>query len=172
MNLGVWPRRDPHSQNQWRITLSYKVLDRRKQRAILIPVPDPIFLVCHSMQNLSSTSPADAIRQIFADSLRFWELRRLFYNLVLFTVVVTWVAATWPHFRPMIEVHSLLLLAILALLANACYCAAYLVDIPLQCSALNDLWRRRRWILWVVGTLLAILLANYWIADEIYPFVR
>jgi len=24
----------------------------------------------------------------------------------------------------------------------------------------------------VIGTLFAILLANYWIADEIYPFVR
>ena len=119
----------------------------------------------------STENPAN-FRGLIADSLRFWELRRLIYNLVLFTVVVTWVAITWPHFRPMIEVHSLLLLAILALLSNACYCVAYLVDIPMQCSAFNDLWRRRRWILWLVGTLLAILLANYWIVDEIYPFVR
>ena len=119
----------------------------------------------------STENPAN-FRGLIADSLRFWELRRLIYNLVLFTVVATWVAATWPHFRPMIEVHSLLLLAILALLSNACYCVAYLVDIPMQCSAFNDLWRRRRWILWLVGTLLAILLANYWIVDEIYPYVR
>ena len=27
-------------------------------------------------------------------------------------------------------------------------------------------------VLWVVGTLLAILFENYWIADEIYPFVQ
>lgn len=106
------------------------------------------------------------------NAIRFWELRRLVYNLVLSAVVVAWVAVTWPHFRPMVDVHSLLLLAILALVANACYCAAYLVDIPLQCSAINVLWRRRRWILWLAGTLLAILLANYWIVDEIYPFVR
>ena len=119
----------------------------------------------------STENPAN-FRGLIADSLRFWELRRLIYNLVLFTVVATWVAITWPHFRPMIEVHSLLLLAILALLANACYCVAYLVDIPMQCSAFNDLWKRRRWVLWLAGTLLAILFANYWIVDEIYPFVR
>ena len=116
--------------------------------------------------------PPGAFRGILADSLRFWEPRRLIYNLVLFTVVVTWVAATWPHFRPMFEVHSLLLLAILALVGNACYCTAYLVDIPMQCSALGNFWRRRRWTLWLAGVLLAILLANYWISDEIYPFVR
>jgi hypothetical protein len=116
-------------------------------------------------------TPAN-FRGMLADTLRFWELRRLFYNLVLAAVVFAWVATTWPHFRPMIEVHSLLLLAVLVLLANACYCAAYLVDIPMQCSAVNNLWRRRRWILWLAGTLLAILLANYWIVDEIYPFVR
>jgi hypothetical protein len=104
--------------------------------------------------------------------MRFWEYRRLIYNFVLLAVVVAWVAGTWPHFRPMFEVHSLLLLAILALLANACYCAAYLVDIPMQCSGVGNLWRRWRWILWVAGMLLAILLANYWIVDEIYPFVR
>jgi hypothetical protein len=109
---------------------------------------------------------------LLGDSLRYWELRRLLYNLILLAVVAMWVATTWPHFRPMIEVHSLLLLAILALLANACYCAAYLVDIPMQFSALNGLWKRRRWTLWLAGTLLAILLANYWIVDEIYPFVR
>jgi hypothetical protein len=120
---------------------------------------------------LPSGTPAN-FRGLIGDSLRYWELRRLFYNLVLLAVVAAWVAATWPHFRPMIEVHSLLLLAILAFLANACYCAAYLVDIPMQCSVFNNLWKRRRWILWLAGTLLAILLANYWIVDEIYPFVR
>jgi hypothetical protein len=116
--------------------------------------------------------PPGAFRGLIADAMRFWELRRLIYNFVLFAVVVAWVVGSWPHFRPMFELNSLLLLAILALLANACYCVAYLVDIPMQYSALGTTWRRRRWTLWLAGTLLAILLANYWIADEIYPFVR
>jgi uncharacterized membrane protein YhhN len=117
-------------------------------------------------------TPPGASRGLIADAMRFWELRRVLYNFVLLAVVIAWVVGTWPHFRPMIEVHSLLLLAILALLANACYCAAYVVDLPMQYSAVGDLWRRRRWMLWLAGMLLAILLANYWIVDEIYPFVR
>lgn len=117
-------------------------------------------------------APPGAFHGVVADAMRFWELRRLIYNFVLCVVVVAWVAATWPHFRPMFETHSLLLIAVLALIANVCYCAAYLVDIPMQCSAIGGLWRRRRWTLWLAGMLLAILLANYWIADEIYPFVR
>ncbi len=120
----------------------------------------------------SDDSHSGPARGMLADALRFWEPRRLVYNLVLATVVVAWIAATWPHFRPALTPSSLLLLAVLAFLANLCYCAAYLVDIAMQQSSLNAIWRRRRWILWLLGTLLAIVAANYWIADEIYPFVR
>jgi hypothetical protein len=79
---------------------------------------------------------------------------------------------TWPHFHPAFTLSSLLLLVILALLANACYCAAYFVDIPMQHSSLAAIWTRRRWVLLLAGTLFAILLENYWIADEIYPDFR
>ncbi len=124
-----------------------------------------------------STSPAlpqppAPSRSPLADAIRFWELRRIPYNLVLSAVVVAWLVVTWPHFRPALTLTSLLLLVIMGLLANACYCAAYLVDLPMQHSALCAVWRRWRWALWLVGTLLAILFENYWIVDEIYPFVR
>jgi Mn2+/Fe2+ NRAMP family transporter len=110
-------------------------------------------------------------RAPFADAIRFWERRRLIYNIVLAAVVLAWLVATWPHFRQALTLSSLLLLVILALLANACYCAAYLVDIPMQRSFPNRVSRRLRWGLWLLGTLFAIVLANYWIADEIYPFL-
>jgi hypothetical protein len=58
---------------------------------------------------------------------------------------------------------------ILAFLANVCFSAAYLVDIPLQITFVT--WRKYRWALLLTGTLFAILVENYWIADEIYPFV-
>ncbi len=115
---------------------------------------------------------AAPLRSLLADAARFWEFRRIFYNLVLSLVVLAWLALTWPHFRPAFTLQSLLLLVILGLLANACYCAAYFVDIPMQHSALGVAWKRWRWALWLLGTLFAILLANYWIVDEIYPFVR
>jgi len=112
-----------------------------------------------------------------ADALRYWEPRRILYNAVLSTVAVLWVVLTWPHFRsvqlmgiPPGDTHpALLILIILAFLANVCYCAAYVVDIPLQLTFVT--WRKYRWALLVTGTLFALLVENYWIADEIYPFV-
>ena len=115
------------------------------------------------------TSPSGPLRAIFADAARFWEPRRILYNVALAAVTAFWVVVTWPHFRPALTWPSLLPMAFLALLANVCYCAAYLVDIPIQCSAAMLFWKRWRWGLWVLGTLLAILLASYWINDEIYP---
>ncbi len=120
----------------------------------------------------SGKSPSGPFRGFLADAIRFWEPRRFVYNLVLAAVVMVWLVVTWPHFRPAFTPQSLLLLGILGLLANACYCAAYLVDLPMQSLSVGDALRRQRWVLWVIGTLFAILLANYWIADEIYPFVR
>jgi hypothetical protein len=117
-------------------------------------------------------SPSGPFRGLLADAMRYWEPRRLVYNFVLAAVVFVWVVATWPHFRVALTLSSLLIFAVLALLANVCYCAAYLVDIPMQCSSLSTVWRRRRWGLWLMGMLFAIVAANYWIADEIYPFVR
>lgn len=113
-----------------------------------------------------------SMRGGFFDAARFWEPRRVLYNLILTAVVTIWVAASWPHFLPAFNLHALALLLILVLLANLCYSAAYLVDIPMQRSFLAAVWSRRRWALWLAGTLFAIVLANYWIADEIFPFVR
>ena len=120
----------------------------------------------------SGESPPSQLRGILDDAIRYWESRRLAYNLVLTVVVVTWVASTWPHFRGAFTLKSVLALVILATLANVCYCAAYVVDIPMQHSSFCLVWRRRRWLLWAVGMLFAVALANYWIADEIFPYVR
>ena len=117
-------------------------------------------------------SPSRPLRERFADATRFWEPGRLVYNLLLTAVTVIWLVATWPHFRGALTLSSLLPLAVLALLANVCYCAAYLVDIPMQRSALRAIWGNRRWVLWLLGTLFAMVVENYWIADEIYPSVR
>lgn len=109
--------------------------------------------------------------EVFRDAVRYWEVRRIWYNLILLGIAVTWVVATWPHFRPAMNMAALLRILVLAALANLCYSAAYLVDIPLQQSGSRAAWRRRRWALWLAGTVFAIGFANYWIADEIYPFV-
>jgi hypothetical protein len=128
-------------------------------------------------------APSGGLRKSLAEAARFWEPRRLVYNAVLVAIVVAWVVRTWPHFRPALTLESLLMMSVLALLANVCYCAGYLVDLGMQ-SAERDTSTRPlrgadgganlppwRWGLWVVGTLLAVWFENYWIADEIYPYV-
>lgn len=105
-------------------------------------------------------------------AVRYWEPRRIAYNLVLATAVTLWLVLTWPHFRPAFTLQGALLITILAALANVCYCAAYLIDVPLQFARFEAMWRRWRWSLWLAGMIFALLLANYWIADEIYPFLR
>jgi hypothetical protein len=119
----------------------------------------------------------DDFKYSVADALRYWEPRRLLYNAILTIAAVLWVVLTWPHFRPFRlmdispgDTHPVfLILVILAFLANVCYCAAYVVDIPLQLTFVT--WRKHRWTLLLTGILFALLVENYWIADEIYPFV-
>jgi hypothetical protein len=112
-------------------------------------------------------SPSDSFRALLADAARFWEPRRLLYNFILLAVTFTWIVATWPHFRSALTLTSLFLMSILALLANACYSVAYFLDIPFQLASSTSR-NRLRWGLWIAGTIFAVVLANYWIADEIY----
>ena len=117
-------------------------------------------------------APAGSFRGLMSDAVRYWEVRRVIYNALLAAVCAAWVVATWPHFRPAFARWAVPPMAFLALVANVCYSAAYLVDIPMQQSSFGTVWRNRRWGLWVAGTVFAIVLANYWIADEIYPDVH
>lgn len=121
--------------------------------------------------NTAGSSPT-AFRELFRDAVRYWEPRRIPYNAVLAAIVVAWVVVSWPHFRPALTLQSLLLVLVLAAIANVCYCGAYAVECAMQLSPLRAAWPKHRWILWAAGTLIAAALAYYWIADEIYPYVR
>ncbi|HYM74685.1 MAG TPA: hypothetical protein VE377_01800 [Candidatus Dormibacteraeota bacterium] len=103
------------------------------------------------------------------DAARFWERQRVWYNGVLLAVIVLWVVLTWPHFRPAMNFMALGKMTVLAVLANLCYCAGYAMEGFIQPLVPRAYWRRLRWGVWVGGMLLAILLSNYWIADEIFP---
>jgi len=104
----------------------------------------------------------------FRPALAFWERGRILYNAILTAVVLLWVARTWPHFRPALTLGAFV---VLGLLANLCYCAAYVAEFFVQPFISGASLRRFRQVLWVLGMLFAILLENYWIADEIYDFV-
>ena len=116
--------------------------------------------------------PQTGWRERLTRATRFWEPRRVIYNLVLTVVVAFWVLFTWPHFRPAINLKVLPLLVVLAALANVCYSAAYFVDVTFRESASSAKLNHQRWMLWSMGMIFAVVIENYWIVDEIYPFVR
>ena len=109
--------------------------------------------------------------EILRDAVDYWEPRRVVYNLVLTAIAFGWIMAAWPRWSGTLTPRHFVALVVLALCANACFCAAYLIDIPMQAGPRKEAWRRNRWMLWWAGLLLAILLENYWIADEILPYL-
>jgi len=121
------------------------------------------------MNTPEAVHPAGSIemRGILDDAIRYWEIRRIPYNLVLAAVTIVWGVADWPHFRHFPVWGMALLLFVLTALANVLYSSAYVVDVFIQRSSFRDLWRRRRWILWLAGMLLAVALANARILAQI-----
>jgi hypothetical protein len=128
---------------------------------------------------LDSVPPQDTPRSAPGDdtgTLRgaaaWWEPRRLPYNVVLGVIFAALLARTWARISPELTGPNILRLCVLALLANLCYSAAYLVDLPLQAVASGLARARWRWAVWTAGTLFSMLLEAYWYLDEILPPVR
>ena len=96
-----------------------------------------------------------------ADALKYWEPRRIIYNAVLAAVVLGHVWARWPDSRASLSVDTFLGLFFLAVLANVCYCAVYVVDLFVQFSGLHDAWARGRVGVLVVGTAFAAVIAHF-----------
>jgi hypothetical protein len=93
--------------------------------------------------------------------IRYWELRRLLYNFLLFVVVVLTLWPSLPSYKSVITIDSILWLFLLAVLANVAYCAAYLVDIFVQASAFRAQWQQFRWLLFTLGAAFAAVLTRY-----------
>jgi hypothetical protein len=120
------------------------------------------------MNTESSTKPG-RMAEIIGNAWRYWEPRRLAYNGVLTLAALGWIVFTWPHFRPSFNFHAAGALIVLAVLANVGYSAVYLADVAAQFSPARAAWLRWRSAVWWLGTLFALALEMYWIADEIYP---
>lgn len=96
-----------------------------------------------------------------ADGLRYWEPRRLIFNSVLALVVLVHFFAAWPASRDQLSFDLILGIFFLAVLANICYCAVYLVDLFVQFSGLHAAWRFGRVVLLSVGTAFAATIAHF-----------
>jgi hypothetical protein len=82
-----------------------------------------------------------SVREYAPETIRDWEPRRVIYNLVLAAVVVAYSAAGYPAAKQTLTTDSILVLFLLAVVANIAYCAAYLVDIVAQISGFHEPWR-------------------------------
>ncbi|HUC43402.1 MAG TPA: hypothetical protein VMR65_05155 [Candidatus Sulfotelmatobacter sp.] len=100
-------------------------------------------------------------RELASSALRYWEPRRLIYNLVLLAVVCAHLYAGWPNSKGLITPDGVFTLFILAVLANVAYCAAYVVDLFVQFSGMRGEWARWRWIVLVVGCAFGAALAHF-----------
>jgi hypothetical protein len=113
----------------------------------------------------ASRTPADGFLArtsgYAANGLRYWEPRRAIYNLVLGGVVLVHFALAWPASLDKLTVDWVLGLFLLAVVANVCYCAAYLADIFVQFSGLESASRRARASLFIVGTAFAATIAHF-----------
>jgi hypothetical protein len=101
------------------------------------------------------------LRELVTDALRYWELRRLFYNALLALVVLGHFVASWPASRQSVTFDGALGLFLLTVLANVAYSAVYLADVFIQFSGFRSSRPRWRLVLLVVGVAFAAVLTHF-----------
>jgi len=102
-----------------------------------------------------------SLRESLTAAIRYWEPRRVVYNIVLAAVVITYYELSLPASRHALTTDHILVLFLLAVLANVAYCAAYIVDVFAQMSGFRELWMSVRWIVFVVGVAFAAVLTRF-----------
>ncbi|MGH9574299.1 MAG: hypothetical protein ACRD40_12310 [Candidatus Acidiferrales bacterium] len=98
---------------------------------------------------------SQTLKESLTDAIRYWELRRLAYNAILALIVIAYFWMALPNSKQGVNADFVLGLFLLVVIANVAYCAEYIADIFAQMSDFRDIWRRTRWILFMVGTLFA-----------------
>ena len=102
-----------------------------------------------------------SVREYATEAIRYWEPLRVIYDLALAAVVVAYFAAGHPASKQNLTTDSILVLFLLAVVANVAYCTAYIVDIFAQMSDFRELWRSARWISFAVGLPFAAILTRF-----------
>jgi len=113
---------------------------------------------------LSQTPIAGFIGRVsgyVANGLRYWEPRRIIFNIVLGAVVAGHFVYALPQSREQLTVNTILGLFFLAVLANVCYCAVYAIDLFVQFSGLHTAWSKGRIAVLIVGTAFAAVIAHF-----------
>jgi hypothetical protein len=101
------------------------------------------------------------LRELTTDALRYWELRRVFYNALLGVIVLGHFIAAWPASKSSITFDGILGLFVLAVLANLAFSVVYVGDVFIQFSGFRDSRARWRWVLLLVGFAFAGVLTHF-----------
>jgi hypothetical protein len=110
---------------------------------------------------LEHSNQRTTFSELASDALRYWEPRRLLYNLALFAVVLTHFYISWPGSKLFLTKDTFFGLFLLAVLANVAYCASYAVDLFVQFSGQRATWSRWRWCVLAVGTAFAAVITHF-----------
>jgi hypothetical protein len=99
--------------------------------------------------------------ELASDAIRYWEPRRLVYNLTLFAVVAVHFYVSWPNSKAFITHNTFYGFFFLAVLANIAYCASYAVDLFVQFAGMRAAWARWRWSILAIGIVFAAVIAHF-----------
>jgi hypothetical protein len=110
---------------------------------------------------MTSAMDTSTLRESASDAIRYWEPRRIAYNLVLAVVVLAHFWIGYPASKAALSLNLALLVFLLAVAANTAYCAAYVVDVFAQLSSYREAWRKRRWALFAIGTVFAGIVTRF-----------
>jgi hypothetical protein len=100
-------------------------------------------------------------RTALSNAISYWERRRIACNFVLLMVVAVMFTVNLPGSRTNVSVNTLLMLFVLAVLANVAFSAAYIVDVAAQLSTFRVTWLKTRWMLAAIGTTFAGVFAYF-----------
>jgi hypothetical protein len=103
----------------------------------------------------------ETLKTIFTDSIRYWEIQRIIYNVVLALIVGICFYLGLPGSWENLSLDFLLGLFLLAVVANIAFCTAYLPDVFIQLSGLNDKKKYFRLAIFIVGLMFAAILTRF-----------
>ncbi|HET9803274.1 MAG TPA: hypothetical protein VFP96_08560 [Candidatus Acidoferrum sp.] len=104
------------------------------------------------------------LREAVSNAIKFWEPRRILYNVLLAAIVIGhffYFSKTLANMKSIMSFDGVLGLFLLAVLANVAYCAAYPVDLFAQWSSYREVWLRYRWLLFILGLIFAAILTRF-----------
>ena len=107
-------------------------------------------------------------KDLVTDSVRYWEKRRILYNIVLSSVVVILYTIDDKEKIKHLDSVKVLSTFLLAVVANVLFCAAYIPDLLLQVSDYRNTWKKWRIALFAIGTLFAGIITSFILAPHAF----